>query len=107
MCYQFNGLGPMPEEPVRNTDHPPFTIVYDDLVEACRLALEIDRVPDYFQAFNMGSYLQQGKYTIDKARRMLGYEPRTNPPAVLQTARGAGMMRPVRTDRSRPVVYTK
>lgn len=79
VCYQFNGLGPMPEERVRNADHPPFTIVYDDLVEACRLALEIEEVPDYFQAFNMGSYLQQGKYTIDKARRILGYEPRTAP----------------------------
>lgn len=79
ICYQFNGLGPMPKKSVVKSDHPPFTIVYDDLVEACRLALEIESVPGYFQTFNLGSYLQQGKYSIEKARRLLNFEPRTNP----------------------------
>ena len=79
VCYQFNGLGAMPVTSAKKTDHPPFTIVYDDLVEACRLALEIREVPDYFQTFNMSSYLQQSKCLIDKARRILGYEPKTNP----------------------------
>ena len=42
----------------------------------CRLALEIDSVPGNFQYFNMLSYLGQGKYSIEKARRLLGFEPR-------------------------------
>ena len=76
ICYQFNGLNAKPHELVKNADFPPFTIVWEDLVEACRLAIEIESVPDNFQAFNMNSYLAQGKYTIDKARRILGYEPK-------------------------------
>ena len=76
ICYQFNGLNAKPTEPKLKTDFPPFTIVWEDLVEACRLAIEIESVPDHFQTFNLNSYLAQGKYTIDKARRMLGYEPK-------------------------------
>lgn len=78
VCYQFNGLRPKPAEHHTGETFPPFTIVFDDLVEACRLALEIESVPDCFQAFNLHSYLSQGKYSIDKARRMLGYEPKEN-----------------------------
>jgi nucleoside-diphosphate-sugar epimerase len=76
ICYQFNTLGPTPTEPVSGRDFPPFRIVWDDLVQACRLALEIESVPDNFQSFNLHSFMGQGKYSIDKARRMLGYEPR-------------------------------
>lgn len=57
------------------TDFPPFTIVWEDLQHACRLALEIERVPDDFQAFNMMSYQGQGKYLFGKAERILGYTP--------------------------------
>ena len=56
-------------------DFLPFRVVWEDLVNACRLALEVDSVPENFQAFNLHSFLPQGKYSIDKARRMLGYEP--------------------------------
>ena len=73
--FLFNGLLPKPEAPVSGQDIRPFTIVFDDLVEACRLAIEIESIPDNFQALNMNSYLAQGKYRIDKARRILGYEP--------------------------------
>ena len=75
ICYQFNGLGPKPEEAVQGQDYPPFTITWEDLVQACRLALDIETVPDDYQAFNLHSYMGQGKYNIDKARRLLGYEP--------------------------------
>ena len=75
ICYQFNGLGPKPEQAVQGQDFPPFTITWEDLVQACRLALDIEVVPDDYQAFNLHSYMGQGKYNIDKARRMLGYEP--------------------------------
>ena len=75
ICYQFNGLGPKPEEAVQGQDYPPVTITWEDLVPACRLALDIETVPDDYQAFNLHSYMGQGKYNIDKARRLLGYEP--------------------------------
>ena len=75
ICYQFNGLGPKPERAVQGQDFPPFTITWEDLVQACRLALDIEAVPDNYQAFNLHSYMGQGKYNIDKARRLLGYEP--------------------------------
>ena len=42
---------------------------------ACRLALEIDEIPGYFQSFDMLSYSGHGKYSADKARRILGFEP--------------------------------
>jgi nucleoside-diphosphate-sugar epimerase len=75
VCFQFNRLGEKPTEPITGEDFPPFMIVWDDLVEACRLAIEIPSVPDNFQSFNLHSHLGQGKYSIEKARRMLGYAP--------------------------------
>ncbi|MBI1926982.1 NAD(P)-dependent oxidoreductase [Candidatus Poribacteria bacterium] len=75
ICFLFNGLGPKPTAPVAKQDFPPFTVVWEDLEHACRLALEIESVPDNFQSFNLLSYLGQGKYQIEKARRMLGYAP--------------------------------
>ncbi|MCZ6677249.1 MAG: NAD(P)-dependent oxidoreductase [Candidatus Poribacteria bacterium] len=76
ICFVFNGLGPSPTEKVSGKDFPPFTIVWEDLQHACRLALEIESVPDNFQDFNMLSYEGHGKYRVDKARRILGFEPR-------------------------------
>ncbi len=75
ICFLFNGLGAKPTEPVTKQDLPPFTVVWEDLQHACRLALEIECVPDNFQSFNLLSYLSQGKFGIDKARRILGFEP--------------------------------
>ena len=45
------------------------------LKRACRLALEIPEVPDCFQEFNLLSWEGHGKYNVDKARRILGFEP--------------------------------
>ncbi len=75
ICFLFNGLGPKPTEKVIQKDFPPFTIVWEDLQQACRLALEIESVPDNFQVFNMLSYEGHQKYSVDKARRILGFEP--------------------------------
>ncbi len=75
ISFVFNGIRPKPTEQVAGTDFPPFTIAHDDLAHACRLALEIESVPDNFQDFNMLSYEGHGKYVVDKARRILGFEP--------------------------------
>ncbi|MBM3262769.1 MAG: NAD(P)-dependent oxidoreductase [candidate division Zixibacteria bacterium] len=76
ICYQFNGLRGKLDAPVAKQDFPAFTIVWEDLIEACRIAIEIESVPDNFQAFNLHSHLSQGKYSVEKARRMLGYVPK-------------------------------
>lgn len=75
ICFVFNGLGPKPTKPMEKRDFPPFTVVWEDLEHACRLALEIESVPDNFQDFNLLSYLAHGKYQVEKARRILGFEP--------------------------------
>jgi nucleoside-diphosphate-sugar epimerase len=75
VCYVFNGLQPKPEGEQSEKDFPPMTIVYDDLAHACQLALDIESVPDNYQEFNMLSYEGHGKYNVDKARRILGFEP--------------------------------
>ena len=75
VSFVFNGLGPKPEEPAVETDYPPFTVVWEDLQQACRLALEIEAVPEGFQEFNLLSWEGHGKYNVDKAQRILGFEP--------------------------------
>ena len=75
ICFLLHGHGPGPTEPVSGQDFPSFSIAWEDLQHACRLALDIPSVPDHFQAFNLNSYLSHGKYPTDKARRILGYAP--------------------------------
>lgn len=75
VCFLFNGLAPKPSAPFVKEDFPPFTVVWEDLAHACRLAIERESIPDHFQYFNMLSYTGHGKYSIDKAKRILGYEP--------------------------------
>ncbi|MEW6753518.1 MAG: NAD-dependent epimerase/dehydratase family protein [Candidatus Latescibacterota bacterium] len=74
--FLFNGLGPAPSGPVVAEEYPCFTVVWEDLQDACRLALDIESVPGGFQCLNMLSYLGMGKYGVDKARRLLGFQPR-------------------------------
>jgi len=50
-------------------------IVWEDLVSACRLALDVEAVPENFQSFNLHSASPHGKYSTDKAQRILGYAP--------------------------------
>jgi nucleoside-diphosphate-sugar epimerase len=73
--FLFNGLGPKPTAPVSKQDFPPMVVVWEDLHHACRLALEIESVPDDCQVFHMFSYHSHGKYLLEKAKRILGYEP--------------------------------
>ena len=72
--FLFNELGSKPQEQRGRDPHPPFTVVWEDLVTACRLAFEVEDLPDHYQWFNLNSYLEHGKYSVDKARRILGYE---------------------------------
>jgi dTDP-4-dehydrorhamnose reductase len=73
--FVFAGLGASPKEPVLGKDFEVMRIFWEDLQHACRLALEIDAIPDYFQEFNMHSFDGHHKYRLEKAQRMLGYEP--------------------------------
>lgn len=75
ISFVFNGLGSRPSEQAIAADFPPFTVVWEDLQLACRLALEIESVPDGFQEFNLLSWQGHGKYNVDKARRLLGFAP--------------------------------
>lgn len=77
ICFLFAGVGDAfdREQIAEMRDFPAFHINGEDLQRACRLALEIESVPDHFQDFNMLSYSGQGKYNSDKARRILGFQP--------------------------------
>jgi len=74
VCFQLVQLRPKPTERAVG-DSCAFIVVWEDLAHACRLALEIESVPDHFQAFNLHSFGLQGKYLIEKAERILGYWP--------------------------------
>ena len=74
-CYLFNGLGAAPTAPITGRDFPPFTIVWEDLQHACRLGLEIEALENNYQEFSLHSHLGQGKFSMERAVRILGYEP--------------------------------
>jgi nucleoside-diphosphate-sugar epimerase len=75
ISFVFNGLGPAPDGPQVGEDFPFFRVVWPDLQHACRLALELDPVPDGFQEFSLFSCTGHGKFSLDRARRILGFEP--------------------------------
>lgn len=75
VCFLFNGLGPKPTAPLPKEDFPPFTVVWEDLAHACRLAIESKSIPDGIQYFNLLSYPGHGKYSLGKAQRLCGFEP--------------------------------
>jgi nucleoside-diphosphate-sugar epimerase len=74
-AFVFNGLGASPEGPIIEESPPIFRIFWEDLQHVCRLALEVDTIPDYYQEFNMHSCDIHGKYRLDKVRDLLGFEP--------------------------------
>jgi len=39
------------------------------------LALEIEALADNYEEFNLHSHVGQGKFSIERAQRILGYEP--------------------------------
>jgi nucleoside-diphosphate-sugar epimerase len=75
IAFHFLGLRLRPTGPVTGVDFHRFAIIYDDLAHACRLALDLETVPGGYQDFNMLSFEAHGRYSIDKARRILGFEP--------------------------------
>ncbi len=74
-CFLFNGLEAAPTQAQTQTDFKPFTIVWEDLQHACRLGLEIEALADNYEEFNLHSHVGQGKFSIERAQRILGYEP--------------------------------
>ena len=75
VCYLFQGLRPKPTQPSSKTSVRDFLIIYDDLAVACRQGLELHSVPGFYQAFNLHSHYGPGKYSLEKAERILGYAP--------------------------------
>ncbi|MBT5872359.1 MAG: NAD(P)-dependent oxidoreductase [Candidatus Latescibacteria bacterium] len=75
LSFVFNGLSAGPVESLKGEDIPPFRLHWEDLQHACRLALDVASVPGYYQELNMHSFDIQGKYSLAKARDILGYEP--------------------------------
>jgi len=74
VCFLFCSLGPRPER-ARRRDFHHFHVFHEDLQQACRLALELDTVPEGYQEFNLLSMEGHGKYRAEKARRILGFRP--------------------------------
>ncbi len=75
VCFLFVGLGAKPTERVKGQDFHSFFIVWEDLQHACRLALDIEEVPGYYQDFNLHSHRRHERISMEKAKRILGYEP--------------------------------
>lgn len=67
-----------PRELVRGSGGVPFVVSWPDAASAFRLALEVDnqRLPSRFEVFFILGRAPQGKFREDKARRVLGFEPR-------------------------------
>ena len=74
LCLLFCALGPRPARTTGEDFHR-FYLVYEDLQQTCRLALELESVPDHYQELNLLSFEGHGKYSAAKARRILGFEP--------------------------------
>jgi nucleoside-diphosphate-sugar epimerase len=80
--FLFNLLGEVPAEAPARKDFHPFFIVWPDLQHACRLALDLESLPaterhtaDNYEEFHLHSHEGQGKFSLDRPRRVLGYEP--------------------------------
>lgn len=78
VCFLYCHLGARPTGPVVRKDFHPFSVVWEDVVEACRLAIELDSVPGNYQCFNLHSHPGHGKYRLDKAERLLGFRPQAS-----------------------------
>ena len=75
VCFLYCHLGAAPTERQVTRDFHPFSVVWEDVVEACRLAIEMEQVPGNYQSFNLHSHPGHGKYRLDKAARILGFRP--------------------------------
>ncbi|MBM3265407.1 MAG: NAD(P)-dependent oxidoreductase [candidate division Zixibacteria bacterium] len=77
LCYLFTQLRHRPAPTESMLSAHPFTIFFNDLADACRQGIELSEVPGYYQEFNLHSLDGQDRYTLEKAKRLLGYAPRT------------------------------
>lgn len=75
LCLLFCFLCPAPARPGTPEDFHRFGVVYEDLWDGCRRALELDPVPDWYQEINLLSFEEHGKYSNATARRVLGWKP--------------------------------
>jgi uronate dehydrogenase len=57
-------------------DFSPYHVSYEDAGQAARLALEVENLPSYYEAFLIAADTPHGKYSIEKAKRLLGFRPR-------------------------------
>ncbi len=78
ICFLFNGLHDAPTEAITGRDFPVMSVVWKDLQQACRQALEIEQVPGCYQEFNLHSHVGHRKYSLERAREILGFEPTPN-----------------------------
>ena len=78
ISFLFNGLHDSPSEPIKGRDFPVMSVVWDDLIQACKQALELESVPGGYQEFNLHSHLGHEKYSLERAREILGFEPKPN-----------------------------
>jgi nucleoside-diphosphate-sugar epimerase len=51
------------------------TVSWSDAARAMRCALEVPSLPRPFEVFHILADLPHGKYTNEKARRLLGWRP--------------------------------
>ncbi len=75
LCLLFGQLGDLRPTPGGDRIVPPFKIIWEDLQRACRQALELESVPGNFQWMHLMTSTIHEWYRIDKARRILGFEP--------------------------------
>jgi len=73
LFYSFRGR----EELKRGSGGVPFTVSWADAGEVFRLGLEIDlaRLPSHFEVFFILADNPQGKFSNEKAKRILGFSP--------------------------------
>jgi nucleoside-diphosphate-sugar epimerase len=79
LCYLFLNFRNHDEKD-EGTDLNPFTVSWRDAAEAFRLGLEIplEKLPSRCEAFNIFTNLPHQQFTNEKARRILGFEPKDN-----------------------------
>lgn len=77
ITYLFCGFRPraiQPEERGRGVD--PFTVSWEDTGEAMRCGLRAPAMPRPYEVFFICAPMPDGKYPVDKARRLLGWQAR-------------------------------
>ena len=79
-CIGFYYCGFHSDEPDFRGYVPHFSVHAEDAGQAFRQGVEVarDRLPSNFEMFWIAADLPQAHISVDKARRLLGYEPQHN-----------------------------